>query len=48
MPYVVVSDAEAFIEFHIQEPDERGFGRAAGVEDPFCNQWWLNTPNSGK
>lgn len=28
----------------IQEPDERGYGRAAGIQDPFGNQWWLNTP----
>lgn len=29
----------------IQEPGERGYGRAAGVEDGFGNQWWLNTPD---
>ncbi len=28
----------------IQEPDERGYGRAAGFEDKFGNQWWLNKP----
>lgn len=32
----------------IQEPGERGYGRAAGVEDPFGNQWWLNTPGPGE
>lgn len=28
----------------IQAPDDRGYGRAAGVSDPFGNQWWLNNP----
>ena len=28
----------------IQEPDDRGYGRAAGVLDQWENQWWLNNP----
>ena len=28
----------------IQEPGERGYGRASGFQDAFGNQWWLNTP----
>ena len=28
----------------IQEPGDRGYGRAAGVADEWGNQWWLNTP----
>jgi uncharacterized glyoxalase superfamily protein PhnB len=28
----------------IQEPGERGYGRAAGFEDANGNQWWLNNP----
>lgn len=27
-----------------QEPDERGYGRAAGFIDKWENQWWLNDP----
>ncbi len=29
----------------IQEPGDRGYGRASGFQDPFGNQWWLNTPS---
>ena len=28
----------------IQEPGERGYGRAAGFLDKWGNQWWLNDP----
>jgi uncharacterized glyoxalase superfamily protein PhnB len=28
----------------IQEPGNRGYGRAAGVLDNWGNQWWLNKP----
>ncbi len=28
----------------IQEPGERGYGRAAGFQDRCGNQWWLNEP----
>jgi len=28
----------------IQEPAERGYGRAAGFADKWGNQWWLNDP----
>lgn len=27
-----------------QEPDDRGYGRAAGFIDKWGNQWWLNCP----
>ena len=29
----------------IQEPGERGYGRAAGFIDKWGNQWWLNNPD---
>lgn len=29
-----------------QEPDERGYGRAAGFIDKWGNQWWLNDPGT--
>src|SRR5687768_8476161 len=28
----------------IQEPGDRGYGRAAGFADKWGNQWWLNKP----
>jgi len=28
----------------IQEPGDRGYGRASGFQDSFGNQWWLNNP----
>ncbi len=28
----------------IQEPGDRGYGRAAGFLDAWGNQWWLNDP----
>lgn len=28
----------------IQEPGDRGYGRASGFLDKWDNQWWLNTP----
>lgn len=28
----------------IQEPGDRGYGRAAGFNDKWGNQWWLNSP----
>ena len=27
-----------------QEPEDRGYGLAAGFVDPWGNQWWLNEP----
>lgn len=27
-----------------QEPGDYGYGRAAGLIDPWGNQWWLNSP----
>lgn len=27
-----------------QEPGDYGYGRAAGLVDPWGNQWWLNSP----
>lgn len=30
----------------VQEPGDRGYGRAAGFTDPWGNQWWLNDPGS--
>ena len=29
-----------------QEPDERGYGRAAGFIDQWGNQWWMNDPGT--
>lgn len=28
----------------LQEPGDRGYGRAAGFVDQWRNQWWLNNP----
>jgi len=28
----------------IQEPGDKGYGQAAGFQDTFGNQWWLNNP----
>ncbi len=28
----------------IQEPGDKGYGHAAGFQDAFGNQWWLNHP----
>jgi len=28
----------------IQEPGDKGYGHAAGFQDNFGNQWWLNNP----
>lgn len=28
----------------VQEPGERGYGRAAGFQDEWGNHWWLNNP----
>lgn len=28
----------------LQEPGDRGYGRAAGFVDKWGNQWWLNNP----
>jgi len=28
----------------IQEPGDKGYGHAAGFQDAFGNQWWLNNP----
>ena len=30
----------------IQEPGDRGYGRAAGFMDEWGNQWWLNDPGT--
>ena len=30
----------------IQEPGDRGYGRAAGFKDRWGNQWWLNDPET--
>lgn len=30
----------------IQEPADRGYGQAAGVQDKWGNQWWLNNPET--
>ena len=50
--FVVVNDVDGIYAKGIasgaagnQEPDERGYGRAAGFIDPFGNQWWLNDPD---
>ena len=49
--FVVVSDVDGLYEKGLangakgnQEPDDRGYGRAAGFIDQWGNQWWLNTP----
>jgi len=49
--FVVVDDVDAIYEKaletganDIQEPGDRGYGRAAGFSDRWGNQWWLNTP----
>jgi PhnB protein len=49
--FVLVDDVDAIYEkglangaSTIQEPGDRGYGRAAGFLDPWGNQWWVNTP----
>ncbi|HLA94917.1 MAG TPA: VOC family protein [Pyrinomonadaceae bacterium] len=49
--YLVVKDVDGLYAKGLahgasgnQEPDERGYGRAAGFIDPHGNQWWLNDP----
>lgn len=49
--FVVVDDVDSLYEKglangakSIQEPGDRGYGRAAGMIDEWGNQWWLNTP----
>ncbi len=49
--FVIVEDVDATYTkaiangaTSIQEPGDRGYGRAAGVSDKWGNQWWLNTP----
>jgi uncharacterized glyoxalase superfamily protein PhnB len=49
--FVVVNDVDGLYEkalangaTGIQEPGERGYGRAAGFMDKWGNQWWLNRP----
>ncbi len=49
--FVVVDDVDGLYAkaiangaTEIQEPGDRGYGRAAGVLDKWGNQWWLNTP----
>ena len=32
----------------IQEPADRGYGRAAGFADEWGNQWWLNNPETSE
>ena len=52
--FVIVDDVDAIYEkaianraTSIQEPGDRGYGRAAGVLDTWGNQWWLNNPGMG-
>ena len=49
--FVVVDDVDGLyakaIEHganSVQEPGDRGYGRAAGFQDKWGNQWWLNDP----
>jgi PhnB protein len=49
--FVVVEDVDGLYEkaiahgaTGIQEPGDRGYGRAAGFMDEWGNQWWLNDP----
>jgi len=49
--FVVVDDVDSLYAKGIasgavgnQEPDDRGYGRAAGFIDGWGNQWWLNDP----
>ena len=49
--FVVVKDVDGLYQTGIdngataiQEPGDRGYGRAAGFSDPWGNQWWLNDP----
>lgn len=49
--FVVVKDVDGLYQkgidngaAMIQEPGDRGYGRAAGFSDPWGNQWWLNDP----
>lgn len=51
--YLVVKDVDGLYEKGLangatgnQEPDDRGYGRAAGFLDKWGNQWWLNDPDS--
>jgi uncharacterized glyoxalase superfamily protein PhnB len=51
--FLVVKDVDALYAKAIshgatgnQEPDERGYGRAAGFLDKWGNQWWLNDPET--
>jgi uncharacterized glyoxalase superfamily protein PhnB len=51
--FVVVEDVDGLYEKAlangadgIQEPDDRGYGRAAGFADRWGNQWWLNNPGT--
>lgn len=51
--YLVVKDVDGLYEKALangatgnQEPDDRGYGRAAGFLDKWGNQWWLNDPDS--
>ena len=51
--FVVVDDVDGLYEkglangaTAIQEPAERGYGRAAGFSDKWGNQWWLNDPGT--
>lgn len=51
--FVVVNDVDGLYAKGLangatgnQEPDDRGYGRAAGFIDKWGNQWWLNNPGS--
>ena len=51
--YLVVNDVDGLYAKGLangatgnQEPDERGYGRAAGFIDKWGNQWWLNDPDT--
>ena len=53
--FVVVEDVDGIYEkaiangaTSIQEPGDRGYGRAAGFSDKWGDQWWLNNPESGE
>ena len=53
--FVVVNDVDGLYLKGIahgaignQEPDNRGYGRAAGFIDKWGNQWWLNDPENSE
>ena len=53
--YLVVKDVDGLYAKGVaagatgnQEPDDRGYGRAAGFIDKWGNQWWLNDPETSE